>query len=221
MAAITMSGFLGIGGQMWSGKGLRKVKAPVALLLEGSLDPDLSSERSEARILSEWLLTHEYPISLFHKNIHTLDDLNVFGKSIKKAQILLVHINCHGSAAVDSKGPFIELYPGNKTYLLDDENINILKAYFEGQDVFFEACTLGRYQKQMAELRQAAGFRTLAAYSREVYDYEAVLFSLCLYHGMLGENHNFPTAATKAVEALAAIGIHGSRGRDQHLVRIF
>ena len=203
-------------------KDLKICNPPRALLLEGSLDRQLHSTRSEEDMLRTWLRTHN--VLLAFKNIHVLDDIDMIGKAIGQNKPSFVHISCHGNLD-DENRPYIVLPPkytkDDYIYLDDSKTIDVFKKHFSGLPILFSACLLGRYQTQMTEFRQSAGLLQVAAFTRVIYDYEAILFELLVYHGILENGWNFSMSIDKANKALSEILVRGSRGRNQILARVF
>jgi hypothetical protein len=200
------------------GKGLKTARAPMALLLEGSLDSHLTSSRSESRILDDWLRSHFWESRVAYKNIHRLEDLDIIGRQIAASDYLFVHFNCHGAAG-GKRGPYIKLFPGKKTFLLEDASIETFKRHFAGRDILFSACELGRYEASMRQFKERAALGEVAAYSRSVCDYEATIVDLCIYQSILGNACTFRTAVTRALEAVRNLGIVGPGHLE--LLRVF
>ena len=202
------------------GKALQRArKLPCGLLLEGSLDSPLTSRRSEARILAEWLESAGHELA--HKIIHCVEDLDVLRPAIARTDFLFVHVNCHGGQH-RSKGPYITLSPtSKKVYLLEESTYSAFRRCFASRSVLFSACELGKYEHQMQEFRKLAGLRWVAAYSRVVCDYEALPFDLCVYLGILHHAWTFRTSVQRAIEGFKSMGILGGVGQGQTLVRLF
>ena len=215
---------------LWMGKdraetcSIRSLTAcppPRALVLEGSLDRNLESTRSEENILRTWLNSQGFKLA--YKNIHTLEDIEVIGRAIGKNTPPFVHISCHGDHNVDH-GAYITLAPRSDDtksmiYLNDDSTIRIFRKAFEGMPILFSACFLGRYREDMANFRDKAKLGEIAAFTREVYDSECMIFELLIYQGMLIQGYPFETAVNKAEKALNEVGIKGIKGKG--FVRVF
>jgi hypothetical protein len=101
---------------------------PAALLLEGVLDSDLRSERSERGILREYL--RGYNIKLASRTIHSLDDLRHFERQLREMPFLFVHISCHGSAG-DGDGPVIRFSGKDSAVSLNDDRcVEVFRRFF-------------------------------------------------------------------------------------------
>jgi hypothetical protein len=203
------------------GKALKRSQGPAALFLEGSLDGDLRSERTEQPILREYL--RAYDIRLASKDIHSLADLDHLRSQLKRLPSLFVHISCHGSCGEDgSRTPYITLSPaGERISLKKQETVETFHRHFAGRHVLISACELGKYGRPMAEFKRNAGLASLAVFSREICDHEAVLFDMCVYHCMIERGWAFKKAIKRSVESLKSMGSPGATGRNQALVRVF
>lgn len=200
-------------------RSVKPCSPPVALLLEGALDSDLRSERTERGLLKEYL--RGYDIRLAARTIHSLDDLRHFDGQLRKMPFLFVHISCHGSSG-DASGPAIWFSRNAPAVLLSDEScVELFQRYFRGRNVLLSACELGKYKKPMREFKRRTGIARLAAFSREIHDHEAILFDLFLYHCMIENGWSFEKAIAAAVEAMKQAKLTGRRGREQSLVRVF
>jgi hypothetical protein len=87
--------------------------------------------------------------------------------------------------------------------------------------LLFSACLLGKHKQAMTAFRTGARLGAVAAFSREVYDSEAMLFELLLYQGVLINGWTFRQAVNKACTALLTLGLRGAPGRAQSFVRVF
>lgn len=194
---------------------------PRALVLEGSLDEKLESTRSEEHLLRTWLDAASVPVA--YKSILTIDDLAVIGRMIGDHRPTFVHLSCHGDH--DDRRAFILLAPGqrkrDRIYLDDERTIGIFRDAFQDMPILFSACHLGKYEEAMIAFKKAARLKAIAAFTRDVYDYEAMLFELLLYQGILTNGWTFKNAAEKACAALSSLGLRGGRGRGQSFVRVF
>jgi hypothetical protein len=203
-------------------RSLKSGNAPAALVLEGSLDSELQSERSGEQLLRAWLGANK--VKLRYKNVHMLDDIEIIRRAMGKEKPAFVHISCHGNHA-EEKRPYIEFAPKatkkDRILLNDQRTIAVFRKAFEGLPVLFSACLLGKYQAEMQLFRKSARLGPVAAFTREVYDTETMVFELLLYHAVLNEGWNFTTGVQKANAALLNIGIKGGPGKHQTLVRVF
>ncbi len=194
---------------------------PRALVLEGSLDQWLHSTRSEEDVLRTWLDANNVPLA--YKNIHTLGDIRVIGGAIGKNKPLFVHISCHGNH--DNEGrAYIQLAPGpgpRRYYLNSKYTTRVFREAFDGMPLLFSACNLGKYEKEMKQFRRATALPCIAAFTRTIYDAEAMLFELLLYHNVLSNGWTFRKSVEKAKEALVRVDVRGDRGKSQALVRLF
>jgi hypothetical protein len=195
---------------------------PRALVLEGSLDHWLHSTRSEGDLLRTWL--RAIGVRLAYKNIHTLEDIRVIGNAIGKNRPLFVHISCHGYHD-DAGRAYIRLAPGtgskHNLHLNSNKTIRIFREVFQGMPVLFSACNLGKYQKEMKQFLHASRLSYIAAFTTDIYDADAMLFELLLYHNVLNNGWTFETSVEKAKEALARVNVKGDQGKSQSLVRLF
>lgn len=200
---------------------LRKCSPPRALVLEGSLDGELESTRSEESVLRTWLGANEVPLA--YKNVHALEDIAVISRAVGHNKPAFVHISCHGDH--DVKRPFLLFAPNSnkrsRIYLDDDRTISVFREAFAGLPILFSACLLGKYKDPMVAFRKNASVPVVGAFSREVFDSEAMLFELLLYQGVFTNGWNFRTAATKACQSLLHLGLKGGRGNGQSLIRLF
>lgn len=199
-------------------RALKKARLlPCGLLLEGSLDSDLTSRRSEERLLAEWLESIGHKLA--HKTVHSVDDLFVLAPRIRKTNYLFAHFNCHGKVG-SGKDPRISLAPdGEWIDLLEADTVEAFRECFSGRAVLFSACDLGKYQGAMLSFKRRAGLKHVAAYTRPVYDYEAALVDLCIYQGILHHCLTFRTAVERAVAGFQKMGILGTPG--QALLKVF
>jgi hypothetical protein len=203
-------------------KSLKHCDPPRALVLEGSLDANLESVRSGEGLLRTWLKANEVQVA--YKNVHTLDDIRVLAKAIGNNKPPFVHISCHGDHD-DQDRAFIQFAPRpnkkDRILLSDSKTQEVFRDAFVRMPVLFSACLLGKFQEEMEGFREGAKLGPVAGFSREVYDAEAMLFELLLYHGVLVKGWNFKTAVTKACASLKSLGLRGGKGRGQTLVRVF
>jgi hypothetical protein len=202
-------------------KTLRKSSPPRALILEGSLDNDLASQRSEEDLLRTWLQAEGVPVA--YKNVHALSDFPILVKGLGKNRPPFVHISCHGDH--DEHGrPYIVFAPKPKkkdrVYLDDPATQQVFCDAFSGLPIFFAACLLGKYQSQLETFKCRANLTNVAGFTRVVYDSEAMIFELLLYHGVLINGWNFVTAVNKACDAMMAMNVLGTKGKAQKLARV-
>lgn len=203
-------------------KMLRPAGPPSALVLEGTLDSLLHSPRSVETLLRAWLAANR--IRLVYKNVHTLADIGVIAKALGRQRPAFVHISCHGEHTSDGRA-YITLAPRARTrdriMLTSPETTNAFRDAFGGLPLLFSACLLGRHRAEMARFKEQAELDCVAAFTREVYDAEAMMFELLLYHGVLINGWAFATAVERARKALHTVGVRGSRGPHQAFVRLF
>lgn len=203
-------------------RSIRPSSSPQALVLEGSLDPHLHSTRSEEDLLRNWLNAND--ARLRYKNVHTLADIEILGRAIGNEMPAFVHISCHGNH--DEAGrAYIQFAPrprkADRIALNCEETVKVFRGAFEGLPLLFSACQLGKYQGELQQFRRSARLSCIAAFTRDVFDAEAMIFELLVYHGVLNNGWRFATAVSKARNGLMAIGIRGDRGRNQSFVRTF
>lgn len=209
------------GFHIYDDKELKRCPRLNALVLEGSLDKQLTSTRSEEGVLRAWLRTHN--ALLAYKNIHTLRDIDVIGRALGNVMPAFVHVSCHGNIDKKTKRPYIVFAPAprkaDRIFLGDDETIQVFAEYFSGVPILFSACWVGKYQDDISKFCKDGGFKHVAAFTRIVDDSEAILFELLVYHGILENNKPFKKSVDDAIAALKELGIRGSRG--QELARVF
>lgn len=197
---------------------LKVTTPPTALVLEGSLDGDLTSVRSEEDLLRNFFRALGGQIA--YKTIHCPNDLAIIGSAIKTPPPF-IHISCHGAHEGDR--PFLLFAPKatakNRIFLDDPEVVSTFKEWFEGYPILFSACLIGKLEKPIIEFLQATQIAQAAAFTREVWDTETMLFELLVYHGMLVEGHHFAAAVQKAADAVRLVGIKGGHG--QQFVKVF
>ena len=208
--------------KLCASRGLRPCDPPRALVLEGSLDHELHSIRSEEDLLRTWLRANG--TELAYKNVHSLQDIKILAESIGKNKPLFVHISCHGRHD-EKEQAYLRFAPkSNKEYdirLNDPETVEVFRDSFFGLPVLFSACNLGRYQKEIENFAQSTGIPYVAVFTREVYDAEAMIFELLLYHGVYNNLWTFETAVNKAIDSLLLINVRGGKGKGKSLVKIF
>ena len=202
-------------------KSLVPCPPPQALILEGALE-DLESTRSEEDLLRNWLGSKCIPVA--YTRVLTLEDIAVVGREVGKKRPTFVHISCHGD--YDGSRPYIQLAPGRaaknkKIYLDDGPTTECFKNAFKGLPLLFSACLLGKHESAMLTFQKAAELTSVAAFTKEVDDHEAMLFELLLYQGTISNGWTFKNAAEKACKALSDIGIRGGQGHGQSFVRVF
>ena len=73
----------------------------------------------------------------------------------------------------------------------------------------------------MQRFRRAAKLKSVAAFTRDVFDSETMLFDLLPYQGVLMNGWMFATAIKRACEALRGFGLRGERAASHHMVRVF
>jgi hypothetical protein len=205
-----------------STRSLKASSPPRALVLEGSLDDNLESERSEEPLLRTWLEAND--VAGAYKNIHLLDDIEILSKGLKKNQPPFVHISCHGDH--DGQGrAYIRLAPGqlraDRIFLDAPKTQDTFRRAFEGLPVYFSACMLGKYQSELQKFRAGAKLGPVAGFTRSVDDSETMLFELLLYQGVLFNGWTFTNSIGKACEALSHVEVRGGTGQAQSLVRVF
>jgi hypothetical protein len=201
-------------------RSLADMKPPRALVLEGALDGNLGSPRSEEDLLRNWFHANDIPFA--YKTVLTLDGIEAIGRVIGTKRPLLVHLSCHGD--YDDGRPYILLAPrqakSDRIYLDDETVQRVFREAFGGLPLLFSACLLGRHEGPMRDFRKGAGLSGIAAFTRDVWDSETMLFELLLYKGMFDNRWTLANAAEKACEALRLIDVKGERG-SQALVRVF
>jgi len=207
----------------WIGKrSLRVSSPPRALVLEGSLDTALHSPRSERDALKNWCDAAD--IALAFKTVHRIEDFDQIVEALGRDQPPFVHIICHGDHDDDDR-PYLLFAPKpkkrNRIYLDAPETHTAFRRCFEGQSVLFSACLVAKYDRHIDRFRKSARLRYVAAFSRTVYDDEAILFDISLYHSILIAGLTFRAALERARSALEALGIRGEVGRGQRLVKVF
>jgi len=210
-----------------AGPGPRRVSGrvsspPRALVLEGSLDTALHSPRSERDALKNWCDAAD--IALAFKTVHRIEDFDQIVEALGRDQPPFVHIICHGDHDDDDR-PYLLFAPKpkkrNRIYLDAPETHTAFRRCFEGQSVLFSACLVAKYDRHIDRFRKSARLRYVAAFSRTVYDDEAILFDISLYHSILIAGLTFRAALERARSALEALGIRGEVGRGQRLVKVF
>ncbi len=205
----------------WSSRSLVKCNPPSALILEGSLDDALESIRSEEGLLRTWLTASNVPVA--YKNILTLQDLSIISRAMGDNRPVFVHISCHGD--YEGKKPYIVFAPRarkqDRIYLDDPTTVETFRESFAGLPILFSACLLGKYETPMETFRKDSNLSAIAAFSRVVYDSEAMLFELLLYQAMLVNGWTFRKAVDTASIALLKMGVRGGRGHSQRFVRVF
>lgn len=205
----------------WSSRSLVKCEPPSALILEGSLDDALESVRSEEGLLRNWLTASNFPVA--YKNILTLPDLSIISRAAAGQRPVFVHISCHGD--YEGKRPYIIFAPKarkrDRIYLDDPTTVETFRDSFAGLPILFSACLLGKYETPMETFKKDSKLSAIAAFSRVVYDSEAMLFELLLYQAMLVNGWTFRKAVDTASIALLKVGVRGSRGHNQRFVRVF
>lgn len=199
---------------------LKFADPPRALVLEGSLDGELHSTRSEEELLRRWLSSINGELA--YKNVHALSDLSILADSIGNRYPPFIHISCHG--AHDDGKAYVLFAPKDKKktriYLNDEKTVEAFSV-FANYSVLFSACLLGRYEDEVHKFRKAAGLKSVAAFTREVQDSETMLFELMLYQGMLVNGWTFKTAVEKAEKAARTLNVKGTSGHKQKFVRLF
>ena len=215
--------WLGTGRGSWIGKrSLRKSFPPRPLVLEGSLDPALHSTRSEREALQNWCDASD--IALAFKTVHRIEDFDQIVEALGRDRPPFVHIICHGNHDDDNRAYLLfapKSKKRNRIYLDAPETRAAFRRCFEGQSVLFSACLVAKYERHIDEFRRSAHMKYVAAFSRTIYDDEAILFDISLYHGMLNAGLTFRAAVERARSALETLGIRGEVGRGQRLVKVF
>jgi CHAT domain-containing protein len=215
--------WLGEGRGSWIGKrSIRLSSPPRALVLEGSLDSALHSPRSERDALQNWC--DAAGIALAFKAVHRVEDFEQIVEALGRDRPPFVHIICHGNHD-DNGRPYLLLAPRskkrNRIYLDTAETHRAFHQSFGGQSVLFSACLVAKYERHIDNFRRSAHLKHVAAFSRTIYDDEAILFDISLYHSILSAGLTFPTAVARARDALATLGVRGGIGRGQKLVKVF
>jgi hypothetical protein len=67
------------------------------------------------------------------------------------------------------------------------------------------AWLVAKYERHIDSFRRSARLRHVAAFFRTIYDDEAILFDISLYHGILRVRLTFPAAVERARMALETI----------------
>lgn len=205
----------------YGARSIRACKPPRAFVLEGSLDHWLHSTRSEEDLLRTWLKANK--VTLAYKNVHSLEDIKILGEAIGLNKPLFVHISCHGW--YEEGKAFIRFAPGkNDKYdirLNETKTVRVFRHSFAKLPILFSACTLGKYQSEMEAFVNLTGLPCIAAFTRDIYEAEAMLFELLLYHGVYTNGWKFDTAVEKARDILVPLNVRGGMGKGQSLVRIF
>jgi hypothetical protein len=52
---------------------------------------------------------------------------------------------------------------------------------FGGMSLLFSACLLGKYQSELEEFKKNSGLSYVAGFTKEVCDWEALIFNVLLY----------------------------------------
>ena len=194
-------------------RSLKICKPPRAFVLEGSLDHWLHSTRSEEDLLRTWLKANN--VALAYKNIHLLEDIIVLGESIGSNKPLFVHISCHGW--YKEGRAYIRFAPGRNNKhdicLNHPKTIKIFRKVFAGLPLLFSTCTLGKYQDEMNIFARLTKLPYIAAFTRDIYDAESMLFELLLYHGVYNNAWKFETAVENAKESLTKMNVRGGIGK--------
>ncbi len=211
----------GAGKGTWHGKrALAQAKPPRLLVLEGSLDAELHSTRSERDALGNWAAANEARLAF--KTIHTVEDLAIIARALGREEAPFVHVSCHGSHDEKTGRPFLMFAPRHerrhRAYLDDSATIDAFRL-FEGTSLLISACSVGRYGAKVTAFRKRARLKHVAAFSRDVWDYEMLPFNYALYHAALNLGLTFPKAIQRARDVMAVLGVRGPRGAD--LVRVF
>lgn len=199
---------------------LKATSPPRALVLEGSLDRDLASLRSEEDLLRTWFQAIRVPVA--YKNVHALANIPVLARGLTKNLPPFVHIICHGDH--DEQGrAFVVFAPKSLkkdwVFLNDPETQQVFRDAFSGLPILFSACLLGKYQSELEAFKHATMLSDVAGFTRVVFDSEAMIFELLLYQGVLINGWNFATAVSKACDAMATMNVLGSKGKK--FVRVF
>jgi hypothetical protein len=191
------------------------------MILEGSLDNNLASQRSEEDLLRTWLEAEGVPVA--YKNVHALSDISILARGLAKNRPPFVHIACHGDYD-EHRRPYIVFAPKptkkDLIYLDDPETQQVFRDAFSGLPIFFAACLLGKYQTQLESFKSGANLADVAGFTRVVYDSEAMIFELLLYQGVLINGWNFGTAVNKACDAMMVMNVLGTKGKAQKLARV-
>ena len=193
-------------------------------MLEGSLDAHLHSTRSERDALKTW--ADARGVEFAYKNIHRLDDLLVIAEAVGTNEPPFVHIGCHGNHDEDDENrPYLLFAPKakkqNRIYLDKDETIETFRRCFSDRAILLSACLVGKYAAQVDAFARGARLKYVAAFTRPLYDQEAILFDIALYHATLNLGLTFPAAVERAREAVFRLGIKGGIGHAQKLVKVF
>jgi hypothetical protein len=189
---------------------------PMPFVLEGNLADDLHEPRSERGLLTTWF--DSIKLKFAFKSIHQMSDIDLLAKRVN-TKILppFIHISSHGYVDAE-KRPCIQLLD-DELHLDDPKTIEVF-SQFEGYPVFFSACLLGRFQEPIKKFQAAAKLGPIVVSTREIYDYEAMLFGLMLYQCIIRGCLTFEDAVIRCIEALRIIGIKGCKGRGQAYARL-
>jgi hypothetical protein len=152
-----------------------------------------------------------------------LEGIKILGEAIGPNKPLFVHISCHGW--YHEGRAYIRFAPGQDNNhdicLNNSKTIKVFRQAFAGLPLLFSACTLGKYQDEMHKFAKSSGLSCVAAFTRDIYDAESMLFELLLYHGVYSNGWKFETAVEKARDSLMILNVRGGIGKGQGLVRLF
>jgi hypothetical protein len=180
---------------------------PRAFVLEGSLDEELESLRSAENVLRDWLGGIAVPLA--HKQVHSLEDIDLLSRFLTLSPPPFVHISAHGVVG-QGRGAYIDLVPGrlhdNRVYLLDPATISVFRERFAGMNVFFDTCQLGSDVGTLRRFVYLTGIAGVCGFRRTVYDSEASLFGLMLYTGVVVRGWTFKKSVERANLAMRNLG---------------
>lgn len=220
--------FLGAGKARWvSKKSLRGCRPPMVLYLEGNLDKDLQSRRTGMDTLRGWC--DAYGVDFASKTVHRLDDLEVLARSLNvAAPPAFVHLACHGDQSTEKSTSYLSFTGGRtnekaRVYLDSSETWEAFRRLSKKnvRALLLDACLVGRYEDQLRRFCTECGFDFVAASPRAIDDYESLIIATTLYYAALHQGLRFDKAVNKVVKALSILGIRGTPGSAQALLRVF
>ncbi len=156
-------------------KQLRMVRGPPIVHLEGALDSDTASVRSEVRFLREWANTMN--VEVHAKTVWGLKELADACEMMNLKQLApaFVIVSAHGSSTENTRkgskrdDARIYLKPKDRagSRLLDSQAINAFKV-LKDRLVIFSSCELGKYKDDMTQFVEKTGIEAVA-FTRAVY----------------------------------------------------
>ena len=160
------------------------------LLLEGQLDADTASVRSQKefmRILGTayQVGNKKYVREFIAKEVHSLADFKYFIDLVRKDRSAnyLVHFVGHGEST--EKETFLQLTNGDKISMKSKKGLSIFRD-LPHVEILLSCCGVGKDQKALDTLRRVSGAQAVFAYTSLVYDYQAFLIDSMLYHLLFG-----------------------------------